>query len=198
MKEIWKEIPEYENLYAVSNLGRVKSLRFNPPKDIYQTTTNCGYKQVKLYKFGKAKQIGVHRLVAMMFVDGYDENLEVNHIDLNKENNAYTNLEWVTRAYNQKHQYLAYHQDHSTKVNRCRICGKEISKGATYCLKHREDSNKKQKRPKIEDLKEDLRYLSFVKIGKKYGYSDNGIRKICKEYGLPITRNEVDEYRRKH
>ena len=122
MEEVWKEIPEYENLYAVSNLGRVKSLRFSPSKDIYQTTTNCGYKQVKLHKFGKAKQIGVHRLVAMMFVDGYSENLEVNHKDLNKENNVYTNLEWVTRADNQKHQYLAYHQNYS--VNRCKICGR--------------------------------------------------------------------------
>ena len=143
MEEVWKEIPEYENLYAVSNLGRVKSLRFSPSKDIYQTTTNCGYKQVKLHKFGKAKQIGVHRLVAMMFVDGYSENLEVNHKDLNKENNVYTNLEWVTRADNQKHQYLAYHQNYS--VNRCKICGEEISKGATYCLKHRENNNKEKR-----------------------------------------------------
>lgn len=196
MKEVWKEIPEYENLYAVSNLGRVRSLRFDPPKDIYQTTTNCGYKQVKLSKYGKMKQIGVHRLVAMMFVDGYQKGLEVNHKDLDKTNNVYTNLEWVTRAENQKHQYLAYHQDYS--VNKCPICGKEISKGATYCMEHREENHKNERRPKIENLQEDLKFLNFVELGNKYGYSDNGIRKICREYGLPTTQKEVVEYRKKY
>ena len=27
MSEIWKDIPEFENLYQVSNLGRVKALK---------------------------------------------------------------------------------------------------------------------------------------------------------------------------
>lgn len=196
MEEVWKGISGYEDFYEVSNFGNVRSLRFNPPKNIYQSTTNCGYKQVALFKFGEIKKFGVHRLVAMMFVDGYQESLEVNHKDLNKANNIYTNLEWVTRSQNQKHQYLAYHDDYS--VSRCAICGKEIAKGATYCLKHREENHKDERRPKIENLKEDLKLLSFLEIGKKYGYSDNGIRKICKEHNLPTTKKEVDEYRKEN
>ena len=194
MEEIWKGITGYENLYSVSNMGDVKSLRFYPPKSIRQTITNCGYKQVKLYKYGKCKQVGVHRLVAMMFVDGYKEGLEVNHKDLDKTNNVYTNLEWVTREENQKHQYLAYHQDYHP--NACPVCGKEISKNAAYCLEHRNTQNVNEKWPKPDELKEDLKYLNFVEIGKKYGYSDNGIRKICKKYKLPSNSNELIEYKR--
>ena len=32
MKEIWKPIKDYENLYQVSNYGRVKSLKYNHTK----------------------------------------------------------------------------------------------------------------------------------------------------------------------
>lgn len=54
----------------------------------------------------------VSRLVAMAFVPipkrhahlSYDQ-LEVNHEDLNKFNNHYSNLEWVTRSENMKHAY---------------------------------------------------------------------------------------------
>lgn len=190
MEEIWKDISGYERLYEVSNLGGVRSLRFDPPKHIYQSTTNCGYKQVKLSKYGKEKHFGVHRLVAMAFVDGYEEGLEVNHKDLNKANNVYTNLEWTTRSKNQKHQYQAYHQDYA--INTCLICGKEISKQARYCMEHR----RMEEYPDINDLKEDLKVLSIVQIGEKYGYSDNGIRKICKKYGLPTNRSEIIEYRK--
>ena len=29
MREIWKDIKDYEGLYQVSNLGRIKSLNYN-------------------------------------------------------------------------------------------------------------------------------------------------------------------------
>jgi HNH endonuclease len=51
----------------------------------------------------KLKYYFVHRLVAMHYVDGYEEGLQVNHIDGNKQNNHFTNLEWVTGAENMKH-----------------------------------------------------------------------------------------------
>ena len=44
MKEIWKDVQGYEGLYQVSNDGDVISLRFDPPKHIYQTITNNGNK----------------------------------------------------------------------------------------------------------------------------------------------------------
>ena len=47
--------------------------------------------------------LAIHRLVAQMFVSGNDEC--VNHIDGNKLNNYYKNLEWVSLSYNTKHAY---------------------------------------------------------------------------------------------
>lgn len=196
MKEVWKDVLNYEGLYEVSNLGNVRSLKFNPPKIIYQTTTNVGYKQVKLYKNGTYKHFGVHRLVAIAFVDGYEEKLEVNHKDLNKSNNIYTNLEWSTRRENQKHQYHAYHKNY--EPNTCPICGKIIAKKSSFCLEHRDENLRNEKWPKIEELKEDLKNLNFKQIGEKYGYSDNGIRKICKKYGLPVNKDEVIEYKKQY
>lgn len=47
------------------------------------------------------RSIGVHRLVATAFIprDDPDRN-EVNHIDFNRKNNHYKNLEWVTHKEN--------------------------------------------------------------------------------------------------
>ena len=48
----------------------------------------------------------VHRLVAIMFIDGRsDINNIVNHIDENKKNNYYKNLEWTTLKNNNKHSF---------------------------------------------------------------------------------------------
>lgn len=111
MKEIWKDIKGYENLYKVSNLGRIKSISKNTKnqhayqeiilKDIYDKD---GYCQVNLYKNRKGKTYKVHRLVALAFLGEY-YNLEVNHKDGNKKNNCVNNLEWCSRSENTIHAY---------------------------------------------------------------------------------------------
>lgn len=109
MNEIWKDIVGYEGLYQVSNLGRVKSLNYGKSGKeglLKPKTRKNGYLEIGLRKEKKSKYILVHRLVALAFVDGYEEGLVVNHIDENKQNNVWTNLEWVTSQYNV--QYSAY------------------------------------------------------------------------------------------
>ena len=100
MEEIWKDIIDYEGLYQVSNLGRVKSLHHNKEKILKNRLGANGYYSVALNKNGKIKYLGVHRLVAIAFVDGYKEELVVNHIDENPLNNIYTNLEWTSHKEN--------------------------------------------------------------------------------------------------
>jgi len=113
MKEIFKDVPNYEGIYQVSNLGKVKSLsrtiiRSNGYKitikekilKAYISTNN--YLLVKLYKDKKCKTFQVHQLVAMAFLnhkpDGYK--LVVDHIDNNSLNNNVDNLQIVTNRYN--------------------------------------------------------------------------------------------------
>jgi uncharacterized HNH endonuclease L245 len=70
-----------------------------------QWTDNVGYKQCNLYKDGKKKYVRVHRLVAELFVPNPNNLPQVNHIDGNKLNNHYTNLEWVNNSQNTKHAF---------------------------------------------------------------------------------------------
>ena len=97
MQEIWKPIPYYENLYEVSNLGNVKSLR---NKIILKPFLTRGYFSVNLSKDGICKTFLIHRLVALAFIPNPNNYKEVNHKDEIKTNNNVDNLEWCTREYN--------------------------------------------------------------------------------------------------
>lgn len=110
-EEIWKDIKGWEGLYQVSNLGRVKSLpRLHDAIHPYMTKEKIlkprvsGYQReylaVVLHNNDRVKQIKVHRLVAEAFVPNPNGYLEINHIDENKGNNRWDNLEWCTRSYN--------------------------------------------------------------------------------------------------
>ena len=100
MVEIWKDIKDYEGLYQVSNLGRVKSLHFNKELLLKLRLTGRGYYQIDLQKDKNIKRALVHRLVAEAFIPNPDNLSCVNHKDENKLNNCVDNLEWCTQMYN--------------------------------------------------------------------------------------------------
>jgi hypothetical protein len=117
MNEIWKDIPNYEGLYQVSNLGRVKSL----PKTwiagkgrirthnglilslhVNKKNTERPYYAIYLSKDKKRKFFSLHQLVAMAFLGhipcGYK--LVVDHINNNSLDNSVDNLQIVTHRIN--------------------------------------------------------------------------------------------------
>ena len=95
--EIWKKIEEYEGLYEVSNLGRVRDLKGHI-KPMYKN--NKGYCLLSLHYKGKTHHPTIHRLVAKAFIDNPNNFPQINHIDCNKENNKVDNLEWCNQRYN--------------------------------------------------------------------------------------------------
>ena len=111
MKEEWRDIPAWEGMYMISNLGRCYSVRTGKIKPTPQN--NYGYARLACYDKDRKQKFFVHKLVAMLFVDGYFEGAVVNHIDGDKTNNVYTNLEWCTRSKNTKHAF-----EHRLKVGK--------------------------------------------------------------------------------
>jgi hypothetical protein len=95
--EIWKKITDFNELYSVSNYGNVKNLE----GEILSTSIRAGY--VLVYLKHTKKNHFVHRLVAREFLKDFDSAKMVNHIDFNKSNNYYLNLEMVTNRENQCH-----------------------------------------------------------------------------------------------
>lgn len=113
MEERWLPIEGYGGRYIISNFGRIVSsypvrraksseLGFWRQKEGKHQPTGS-YLQVCLYKDGKRKKIFVHILVAKHFVPNPFNLPEVNHKDLDKLNNRYSNLEWTTRRGNAIH-----------------------------------------------------------------------------------------------
>ena len=104
MKESWKDISEYEGLYMVSNMGRVKSTPVTKRERYLSTKIyNSRYINIVLFKDGKRKTCNVHRLVAKAFVSNPNDKPFVNHIDGKRDNNYASNLEWVTHIENVRH-----------------------------------------------------------------------------------------------
>lgn len=101
IEEIWLPIPNYINLYWISNLGNVKCKN----KQLKQRTNKKGYLKVRLYKNNKCKTFSIHRLVAINFIPNPDNLPQVNHKDGNKLNNTITNLQWCNNSENQLHAY---------------------------------------------------------------------------------------------
>lgn len=90
--------------YLISEYGDIISLDAKAFLK-YRKTENDkdGYLKVTLRINKKSKKFFVHRLVALMFCNGYSSDKVVNHIDGNKKNNHYSNLEWVSSKENERH-----------------------------------------------------------------------------------------------
>lgn len=126
MIENWKDIEGYEGRYQISNYGRVRSLprkvrfgnqtRLVGGKILKHKVKRGGYAFIQLRIDLKERDFHIHRLVAKSFVKGYQEGLDVNHIDGNKLNNKATNLEWCTRKQNIFHSIYILKQSRRCKA----------------------------------------------------------------------------------
>jgi hypothetical protein len=104
--EIWIKIAGFED-YLISNLGSVKSLKFNKEKTLKNQINSDGYLHVNLSVKGKKITKSIHQLVAIAFLNFKPCGMErvVNHKNFNRKDNRLCNLEIITcrENTNQKH-----------------------------------------------------------------------------------------------
>lgn len=116
MTEIWKDIPEYEGYYKISNIGNIKAVtreiknrwgRISVRQGMLKAPVQNGdgYFTIYLCKNGLRKKFFIHRLVAIAFISNIENKPDVNHLNGIKTHNHVDNLEWVTKSENTKHAY---------------------------------------------------------------------------------------------
>ena len=98
MEEEWKEIIDCPG-YFISNFGNVKSKKY-PDRLLKPNTLSNGYHQYRLSNDGECFTFKASRLVAKYFIDGYDDNFQVDHVDHDKTNNKVSNLRYATQSQN--------------------------------------------------------------------------------------------------
>lgn len=116
--EGWCPVLGYEGLYEVSSQGRVRRIgraaRAGKGRGggvvrgriLTSTLYRKGYRKVQLWRDGCWRNVGIHQLVAAVFIGPCPKGHEINHKDGVKHNNCTDNLEYVTRSGNVKHAYM--------------------------------------------------------------------------------------------
>jgi len=140
-QEVWKDVKNYEGLYQVSNLGRVK--RNNR---ILKQVINNNYYTVNLSKRNNSKTNQIHRMVAVAFLNHTPcgHKIVVDHIDGNPLNNILDNLQLITHRDNvikgrttdgttSKYIGVSWHKSRKKWQSQIRIGGKQIYLGLFDC-----------------------------------------------------------------
>ena len=150
--EVWKVIP-FAPRYEVSSYGRVRRMRKNGiPKYLAIKIAKTGYCEVSIsIRPNVRKTILLHRLVLSTFnpVKGFEQ-LEVNHIDENKQNCRLDNLQWMTSKEN-----------------------------CNYGIRNQKISAKKEK-TKIQCIETGAIYESMQVAAKETGLNPSSICMACK------------------
>lgn len=164
---MWRISRTFEN-WVVSENGDVIGLSFvdkNGRRRKHRIMTkrinNDGYEEVATTINGETKIVRVHREVAMCFLENKENKETVNHIDGNKLNNHYSNLEWATRSEQMYHAYeLELKKPHENQKLMAKIkMGKNVK---AYS----------------KESGETLYFLSTRDCSKHYGYSKKWADKI--------------------
>lgn len=100
--EVFKDVIGYKGCYEVSNIGRVRSLKFGKERILSIAIGNRGYKKVSLFLEGRRKDGHIHQMMAESFMGHVKCGLKivVDHIDNDPLNNTISNLQLISNREN--------------------------------------------------------------------------------------------------
>ena len=171
---------------------------FESPTSLHYTkelhlrvTKDTGYEYFIDYKHplatGNSGRVYNHRHQASIKLGRWIKTDEhVHHKDSNKLNNSLDNLEVLSAS-----EHASMHKDTNPRAElNCLICNtlfKQTSAIQKFCsTKCSSISQVKNKEITKELLDELIPTMSWVKLGKLFGYSDNGIKKRAKALGCKL------------
>ena len=169
-EEEWRAIKDYEGLYEVSNLGRVRSLNYNGTKRVQllkPQDQGQGYLQVQLRKNKKRRSYRVHRLVAEAFIPNPNNLPCINHIDQNRSNNRVDNLEWCSYEYNNNY---GSHNEKISNANSKALKGNQNGAKKVICVELDKEFNSMTKAAKFIGCKQPNITAAIKRNGTCGGY----------------------------
>ena len=178
MNEIWKPIKDYEGLYEVSNLGRVKSLNYKRTgkEKILKNSERNGYLVVSLVKNGKLKQFYVHKLVAEAFILNPENKPCIDHINTIRNDNRIENLRWVTYKENMNNELTKEKLSGENNYNYGKPRSEEIKKKIS-------ESQKGGKNPKARGVfcyELNKSWNTSAEASRELNIDSSNITKCCK------------------
>ena len=175
--EIWKPIKDYEGLYEISNLGRVKSLNYSrtgKEQILKPQKRKNGYLGVILCYKNTQKQVNIHRLVAEAFIPNPENKPYVDHINTDKLDNRACNLRWVTQKENL-----------NNLLTKDKMNSRKQSEETKKKLSESHKNSDKTIRIKVVQLNKDTNELikiwnSATEAEREGGFANNNINRCCR------------------
>lgn len=214
--EHWVQLKAYniKDIYEISNYGNIRKCFGSKSIPIF--ISKDGYKRVNLKtNEGIRTTFLIHRLVAFMFVKGFDPKkgkVLVNHLDSDRAHSYYENLEWVTYSENIKHGYdhgriLKYgiskpkHKTFDDNIIHS-ICGyleSGFSPSVIYKKLNTTDYNEKSIKDLITRLKRKessiyndiTKYYNIPNVTPQKELDDITVHKICELLSNGYSSNDI-------
>lgn len=123
--EVWRDIEDFPD-YQVSNLGRVRSLKFDKERILKLDYLN-GYLRIGLFNSKGRKTFKVHRLVAQAFIQNPNNFPIINHKNEVTNDNRVENLEWCTHKYNNNYGTIRQKRSEAMRGEKNPNFGKHLS-----------------------------------------------------------------------
>lgn len=128
--EVWKDVPDSEGKYQVSNYGRVRSFAYSKehPRVMKQCIIN-NFSAVSLKIKQKSVTIYTHKLVASVWLSKSSENqIHVLHLDYNVRNNHANNLRYASHEEVVEHQRERERDPNRKKqINNSKLTEKDVA-----------------------------------------------------------------------